>query len=97
MTAITSSITATAMDRTVALFIVSLILSVMYHADGREEKRYSQVEGGVERAVVVGSAAFGGGRARPREQNIDARSVERRWARAIVTFRLIFSYIMISL
>src|SRR5215813_1111342 len=44
LTAIASSITATAMDRTAALFIVSLISSVMYHADRSEEKRYSQAE-----------------------------------------------------
>src|SRR5215831_1034228 len=56
MTATASSITATAMDRTAALFIVSLISSVMYHADRSEEKRYSQAEGGVEQAVVNGSA-----------------------------------------
>src|SRR5215813_7914635 len=45
MIAIASSITATAMHRTAALFIVSLISSVMYHADRSEEKRYSQAEG----------------------------------------------------
>src|SRR5215813_8904778 len=48
MTATASSITATAMHRTAALFIVSLISSVMYHADRREGKRYSQAEGDVE-------------------------------------------------
>jgi len=37
------------MDRIAALFIVSLISSVMYHADRSEEKRYSQAEGDVER------------------------------------------------
>src|SRR5215831_10486477 len=56
MTAIASSITATTIDRITALFIVSLISSVMYHADRSEEKRYSQAEGRVERAVVKGSA-----------------------------------------
>src|SRR5262249_892204 len=49
MTAIASSINATTMDRTAAFFIVSLISSVMYHADRSEEKHYSQVEGNVER------------------------------------------------
>src|SRR5215470_16036013 len=49
MTATASSITATAMHRTAALFIVSLISSVMYHTDRSEEKRYSQAEGDVER------------------------------------------------
>src|SRR5215813_11426752 len=44
MTAIASSITATTIDRITALFIVSLISSVMYHADRSEEKRYSQAE-----------------------------------------------------
>jgi hypothetical protein len=49
MIAIASSITATAVDRTAALFIVSLTSSVIYHADRSEEKRYSQAEGDVER------------------------------------------------
>src|SRR5262249_45703198 len=49
MTAKASTITETAMDRTTALFIVSLISSVMYHANRSEEKRYSQAEGDVER------------------------------------------------
>src|SRR5215472_5510691 len=44
MTGTASSITATTMDRTAALFIVSLISSVMYHTDRSEEKRYSQPE-----------------------------------------------------
>jgi len=62
MTAIASSINATAVNRTGALFIVSLISSVMYHADRSEEKRYSQAKGDVEResnrAVVKGSACL---------------------------------------
>src|SRR5262249_45147506 len=62
MTAIASRITATAMDPTAALFIVSLISSVMYHADRSKEKRYSQartmLNGKVSEPSFKGSACL---------------------------------------
>src|SRR4029077_19224671 len=78
MIAIASSITATAMHRTAALFILSLTSSVIYHADRSEEKRYSQAEGDEVFGFVTKPWAdlMRAKRARPRQQISMPEAVE---------------------